>query len=84
MINRQTRDEAALICAASASIPRLFEDDTICPCMYCTGREFGFSYAASKLATDAMYAAKVEPGEFYYEERAAEAEAMLRTGWSPP
>jgi hypothetical protein len=79
-ITQTIRDEAALVCALSASEVRPADE---CPCTYCIGARVGVSFEAQRLAKDAWFAAEAEPGENYYAERYAEAEAMLRTGWTP-
>jgi hypothetical protein len=79
-ITQRTRAQAALICAVTASSNRTGEwdiDAEVCRDLGITPRG-----AAHDLATSAwMHAGKAWGA--LTAEREAEAEAMLRTGWSP-
>ena len=78
-VTRKTREQAALLCAVGASQPTEFYDQM--------ARDLGVSPAALRLATDAFLTALRErmkrPGSWRGGDVDAEAEAMLRTGWTP-
>jgi hypothetical protein len=76
-ISKQLRDDAATICAACASEPG-----------FCgaarAAAAFGLKFAAIQLACTAwLTVADIDGGGFESPLAYAEAEAMLRTGWSP-
>lgn len=77
-ISKRVREEAALICAVAAS----------CSCRWYGNihMDLGTSREAYGLAADALTAAfeRNEHGDHLERAYDAEAEAMLRTGWSPP
>lgn len=78
---KEQRDKAAEICAVSASsLPRgdVFYDD-ICDAL-------GWNDGAFMLANEAWDAAGIPGANDWWswsQERDAEAEALLRTGWEP-
>ena len=71
-ISKKTREQAALICAVAASSYYCRDLDT-------ARRHVG----ASRLACDIAFAALLEVLCYTHIQAAAEAEALLRTGWSP-
>lgn len=84
-ISKKTREEAALICAICASAdPQQDEWGSTYQASCLTGLD----RTAQKLASDAWLfvtndAPHVEDYDARVRERYAEAEALLRTGWSP-
>ena len=85
-ITRKVREEAALLCAIAAStsweLMPLHEDASL------DHSSEWFQSGSPDVHTEAgalaiAAAATVEVGYFTADERWAEAEAMLRTGWSP-
>lgn len=75
-ISKKVREEAALICAIAASSPG--------HPLYCMiERELGLSAKAGDLALRAWSRAGRGVKHFEWHHVDAEAEALLRTGWSP-
>jgi hypothetical protein len=82
-ISKDTREQAALICAVAASggvhegLWRSFDYLRICEYLEFPMAALHLSIKAWKLSTNARN------GGIWTREGDAEAEAMLRTGWSP-
>lgn len=80
-IDRRTREQAAIVCATKASNPSW----SFAGCTEGAAMELGFSYDVGLLAFEAWLCAYLKsPSYALQEDVNAEAEAMLRTGWSPP
>lgn len=82
-ISKRVREEAALICAVSASWPADRHDHDYLS----IGIRLGTSDAARCLAADALCAVEDDGSpsghRMWRREDDAEAEALLRTGWTP-
>ena len=74
-ISKQLRDDAATICAACASEPNFLGAAR-------ASAAFGFRFDAIQLACHAWMTAAY-PGNLESPIAYAEAEALLRTGWTP-
>jgi hypothetical protein len=80
-ISKRMREQAARICAISASWGKGNH------WYWIIAKEIGASKAAVSLAADALVAAQVDDeaptGRLWSRRDDAEAESLLRTGWSP-
>lgn len=75
-ISKRTREEAAMLCAIAASMPYATT--------WVVGSWMGSSRSANEAADDAWRAARnAASGPYIRHYVYAEAEALLRTGWSP-
>lgn len=75
-ITKKIREDAAFICSIAASNPDMYLYQTI-------RKRFGLSWRAVDLAVYAWVEVRRRPGLMSDAETEAEAEAMLRTGWTP-
>lgn len=75
-ITKKLRQDAAFICSITASNPDM--------CLYDDIRKrFGLSLRSVNLAVDAWCEVRRQNNLLSYAETEAEAEALLRTGWTP-
>ncbi len=84
-ISKKVRDEAAHFAQLVGSNDS-FNDDPNCGCSYCIRSHSHVSAEAAHLASEAtafIRATLGRTGIEHYSEEYAEAEALLRTGWSP-
>lgn len=78
-IPKEIREEAALICAIGAS-----HDKYICVAEIEAALDYSVRHTdAGSVACDAYHSQTAAQWPMYSPERYAEAEALLRTGWSP-
>jgi len=82
-IDKRTREEAALICAIAACELKAHNGGVAA---WGVADRIGATRESLNLALDAKVfaiAGRIDDTEWNYEHACAEAEALLRTGWSP-
>jgi len=79
-IDKKTREQAALICAIAASTPAFNESYTMVLAAAITREAYDLAYAAWDAASSRIPYAHDGSANPIVD---AEAEALLRTGWSP-